>query len=107
MKPFVWFLMLVPVVFLPQRITFGAEVYVTLFGKKCLLSGRQYSKPSLEAVHAISPERVPPAFSARQIDETLEQFGQIKKSLKIVVSLWGKNEKVGRRSCLLASGFLG
>ena len=57
---------------------FAAEVQVTLFGKKCLISG-PFNAKELEAVHSVSPERIPPIFSSKQVHETLERLRDVKK----------------------------
>jgi len=64
--------------FLPSNQAWAAEVQVTLFGKKCLISG-PFTAKELEAVHSISPEKIPPVFSLKQVREMLDRLRDIKK----------------------------
>jgi hypothetical protein len=50
-----------------------------LFGKKCRLVGAGLTKVQLQSIHSVSPEKVPLAFSGKQVQEALDQFNEIKK----------------------------
>lgn len=57
----------------------GSEVPVTLFGNKCVMSG-PFESSVLERIHSISPERIPPALSSKQIQDTLIRLEQVQKN---------------------------
>ncbi len=52
-----------------------SEVKVTLFGQPCLLSG-PFSEGVLNAIHGISPEKMPSPQSAQQAKQTLDKLSK-------------------------------
>lgn len=64
--------------------TANSEVPVTLFGQPCLLSG-PFPVSTLNAIHAVSPERVPPVLdlpAAQAAIEKLRPTGELPKELE-------------------------
>ncbi len=56
-----------------KRSTTSSEIRVTLFGQPCLLNGPM-DQESLKAIHAISPEQIPPATNAEQARRMIEKL---------------------------------
>ncbi|OFZ78497.1 MAG: hypothetical protein A2583_05410 [Bdellovibrionales bacterium RIFOXYD1_FULL_53_11] len=54
------------------------EIKIILFGQPCLMSG-PYDVATLNAIHAISPEKIPPPASSHQASLLLDRVGKASK----------------------------
>ncbi len=59
------------------KISFAKEIKVSLFNQPCTLSG-PFNESMLQAVHAISPERIPAQQSISSVKNALAQVRQTK-----------------------------
>ena len=69
------------------------EIKVTLFGQPCTLSG-QFTEVQLKAIHAISPEKIPPSVS---LEQAKESDRALRKSNELPPPLEPYREKLAKR----------
>lgn len=59
----------------PSRLVLN-EIQVSLFGQPCLLSG-PVEKPTLQTIHTISPEQIPPGLSLEQLKKAVDKLKKV------------------------------